>query len=101
MFSSKKIFFLSLIAVILMVGNLVPMTAAQDETLTVLCSPHDDWCKAMVAAFEAETGIDTTYVRMSSGDALNHVRDTADGRRWGRLSGLDIRIVDRFDEPEP
>ena len=38
--------------------------------LTVLCGMQEDWCQAAVAAFEAETGIETSMVRMSSGEAL-------------------------------
>ena len=43
-------------------------------SLTVLCTPQEDWCQAMVAAFSAETGIPTTYVRLSSGEALARLR---------------------------
>jgi iron(III) transport system substrate-binding protein len=38
--------------------------------LTVLCGMQEDWCQAAVQAFEAETGIETSMVRMSSGEAL-------------------------------
>lgn len=38
--------------------------------LTVLCGPQEDWCQAAVAAFQAETGIETSYVRLSSGEAV-------------------------------
>ena len=44
--------------------------------LTVLCTVEDRWCAAQTAAFEAETGIATTYVRLSGGDALAAVTDT-------------------------
>jgi iron(III) transport system substrate-binding protein len=38
--------------------------------LTVLCGPQEDWCQAMVAAFQEKTGIETSYVRLSSGEAV-------------------------------
>ncbi|MEA3351789.1 MAG: ABC transporter substrate-binding protein [Chloroflexota bacterium] len=38
--------------------------------LTILCGMQEDWCQAAVQAFEAETGIETSMVRMSSGEAL-------------------------------
>lgn len=38
--------------------------------LTVLCGMQEDWCQAAVQAFEAETGIETSMVRLSSGEAL-------------------------------
>jgi iron(III) transport system substrate-binding protein len=50
---------------------------AQEDTLTVLCTPQEDWCVAMTAAFEAETGIDTNYVRLSSGESLARLRASA------------------------
>lgn len=52
--------------------------AAQDEApsgeLRVLCTPEEPFCVAMVDAFEAETGIPTSYVRMSSGESLARLR---------------------------
>jgi len=38
--------------------------------LTILCGMQEDWCQAAVAAFQEETGIETSMVRMSSGEAL-------------------------------
>ena len=38
--------------------------------LTVACGAQEDWCQAMTQSFEAETGIKTNYVRLSSGEAL-------------------------------
>jgi len=38
--------------------------------LTVLCGPQEDWCQAAVAAFQKATGIETSYVRLSSGEAV-------------------------------
>jgi len=45
--------------------------------LTVLCNPQEDWCQAMVAAFEQATGIETSYVRLSSGEAFARLRAEA------------------------
>ncbi len=50
---------------------------AQGDTLTVLCTPQEDWCMAMTQAFQEETGIATSYVRMSSGESLARIRATA------------------------
>jgi iron(III) transport system substrate-binding protein len=41
-----------------------------EDTLTVLCTPQEDWCQVMVARFEEQFGVDTNYVRLSSGEAL-------------------------------
>ena len=61
--------------------------AATPESLTVLCTPQEDWCQAMVAAFQEETGIETTYVRLSSGEAFARLQAAADAPEfsvwWG------------------
>ena len=44
--------------------------------LTVLCTVEERWCAAQTAAFEKETGITTTFVRLSGGDALAAVTDS-------------------------
>jgi iron(III) transport system substrate-binding protein len=45
-------------------------------SLTVLCTPQEDWCQAMTKAFQDETGIPTSFVRLSSGEALAKLRAT-------------------------
>ncbi len=58
-----------------------------EDTLTVLCTPQEDWCQVMVAAFEEETGVDTDYVRLSSGEALARLSASAESPEfsvwWG------------------
>ncbi len=60
---------------------------AQESTLTVLCTPQEDWCVAMTQAFEEQTGIDTNYVRLSSGESLARIRAAKDNPEfsvwWG------------------
>lgn len=41
-----------------------------DKALVVACGAQEDWCQAVTAAFEEKTGIDTNYVRLSSGEAV-------------------------------
>lgn len=57
------------------------------ESLTVLCTPQEDWCQVMVAAFQEETGIETSYVRLSSGEAVARLSASADAPEfsvwWG------------------
>ncbi|MEZ4671985.1 MAG: ABC transporter substrate-binding protein [Anaerolineae bacterium] len=50
---------------------------AQEDTLTVLCTPQEDWCVAITQAFQEKTGIQTSYVRLSSGEALARIRASA------------------------
>lgn len=79
----KKI---SVLAVGLLLVLLVAPVLAQD-TLTVLCTPQEDWCVAMTQAFQEETGIQTSYVRLSSGESLARIRATVDNPEfsvwWG------------------
>ena len=42
--------------------------------LTVLCGMQEEWCQAAIAAFEAESGVETEMVRMSSGEALARLK---------------------------
>jgi iron(III) transport system substrate-binding protein len=76
----------SLFVLVLLVLCLSPI-AAQEDTLTLLCTPQEDWCVAMTQAFQEETGIQTSYVRLSSGEALARIQATADNPEfsvwWG------------------
>lgn len=62
-------------------------TVAKPDKLTVLCTPQEDWCQAMTKAFQEKTGIQTSYVRLSSGEALAKLRATKDNPEfsvwWG------------------
>lgn len=60
----------------MLVGTLAGGVAAQEaeDGLTVLCTPEPEYCQAMEAAFEAETGIATDHIRMSSGESLARLR---------------------------
>ncbi len=64
-----------------------PTAAPKPEKLTVLCTPQEDWCQAMTKAFEEQTGIKTSYVRLSSGESLAKLRATKDNPEfsvwWG------------------
>jgi iron(III) transport system substrate-binding protein len=82
--------------------------SAQDDTLTVLCTPQEDWCVAMTQAFQEETGIETSYVRMSSGEALARIRATAEEPEfsvwWGGpadayISAADEGLLEPYKSP--
>ncbi|MDQ7027200.1 MAG: ABC transporter substrate-binding protein [Anaerolineae bacterium] len=70
----KLVLLTSLMLLIVSLG----VVSAQEDTLTVLCTPQIEWCEAMRDAFQAETGIETSFVRMSSGESLARIRATAD-----------------------
>lgn len=69
----------------LLVLSIAPVFA--QDTLTVLCTPQEDWCVAMTQAFQEATGIQTSYVRLSSGEALARINATSDNPEfsvwWG------------------
>jgi iron(III) transport system substrate-binding protein len=82
--------------------------SAQDQTLTVLCTPQEDWCVAMTQAFEEQTGIDTNYVRLSSGEALARIRASADNPEfsvwWGGpadafIAGKEEGLLEQYASP--
>jgi iron(III) transport system substrate-binding protein len=51
-------------------------SSGDDGSLEVLCTVEESWCRVMVAAFEDETGIETTFERLGSGEALTALRDS-------------------------
>ena len=68
------------LAVWVVLSMLAGAFAAQPDTegeLVVLAGPQEDWAQAMVAAFQKKYGIRTTYVRMSSGEALARLQAEA------------------------
>ena len=79
-----------------------------EETLTVLCTPQEDWCQVMVAAFQEETGVETNYVRLSSGEALARLRAAADAPEfsvwWGGpadgfVAANEEELIEPYDSP--
>ena len=57
----------------------------QPQKLIVLCGAQEDWCQLMTQTFQEKTGITTTYVRMSSGEAMariNASKDTPEFDVW-------------------
>jgi iron(III) transport system substrate-binding protein len=73
------------VAAALLLAASVPLLA--QDSLTVLCTPQEDWCVAMTQAFQEETGINTNYVRLSSGESLARIRASQDNPEfsvwWG------------------
>ena len=89
-------FFLALALAAPMVGT--QSVVARADTLTVLCTPQEDWCVAQTQAFQEETGIETSYVRMSSGESLARIRATKDDPEfsvwWGGPADAFIAAAD-------
>ncbi len=108
---SLRVVGVSIIVTMMLLGIGVPLIAgAQDEdnTLHVLCSPHEDWCNAMAEAFETETGIETIVDRVSSGDALALIRETTDAPEYsvwwggpvdGFIAGTNEGLFEAYQPP--
>ncbi|MDR1808724.1 MAG: ABC transporter substrate-binding protein [Propionibacteriaceae bacterium] len=57
-----------------------PGSAGQDDaktelsgSLVVACGAQEDWCQAMTKAFQDKTGVQTSFVRLSSGEAVSRL----------------------------
>jgi iron(III) transport system substrate-binding protein len=55
--------------------------AAAQGSLNMLCAPQADWCEAIAAAFQRETGIRVAMARKSSGEILAQLRAEAQNPR--------------------
>ena len=93
---------------LLLLMNVLASSVAAQEALTVLCTPQEDWCVAMTQAFQEQTGIETSYVRMSSGESLARIRATADNPEfsvwWGGPADAFIAakgegLLEQYDSP--
>lgn len=102
----KVLYKSTLLLIGLLIVAVVPAVA--QDSLTVLCTPQEDWCVAMTEAFEAETGIDTNYVRMSSGESLARIRAAADNPEfsvwWGGpadafIAGTEEGLLEAYESP--
>ncbi|MBE0690127.1 MAG: ABC transporter substrate-binding protein [Anaerolineae bacterium] len=102
---NKRLFILLVLLLTLVVS--VTSVAAQ-ESLTVLCTPQEDWCVAMTQAFQEQTGIETSYVRMSSGESLARIRATEDNPEfsvwWGGpadafIAAKDEGLLEQYVSP--
>jgi iron(III) transport system substrate-binding protein len=62
-----------LAALVLAVLWALPAWAGENK-VTILCSPDPAWCEAVKREFSKATGIQTEFVRLSSGSALARLR---------------------------
>src|SRR4029453_11728379 len=66
---------------------LVPGVARAQGQLVLYCTPQEEWCRAMVTAFERTTGIKVSMTRKSSGEFYAQLKAEAANPRgdiwWG------------------
>lgn len=64
-----------------------PGLAAAQGNLVLYCAPQEEWCRAMVTAFERKTGVKVAMTRKSSGELYAQVKAEATNPRgdiwWG------------------
>jgi iron(III) transport system substrate-binding protein len=76
---------LGLVAALGLAGG-VPPAEAQGQ-LVLYCTPQEEWCRAMVNAFEKATGVKVSMTRKSSGENYAQVKAEAANPRgdiwWG------------------
>ena len=72
-------------AAALLAGEAAPASA--QGTLTLYCTVQEEWCRAMVTAFERESGIKVAMTRKSSGELYAQVKAESANPRgdvwWG------------------
>lgn len=83
-------------------------TEAKEESLTVVCGAMEDLCQAWTQAFTKKTGIKTSFVRLSSGEAvarLEAAKDKPEFDVWhggpvdGYGAAADKGLVASYDSP--
>ena len=66
---------------------LAPGFAAAQGNLVLYCAPQEEWCRAMVTAFERKTGVKVAMTRKSSGEIYAQIKAEASNPRgdiwWG------------------
>ena len=93
-----------------LVAGLAGTALAQEaeEELVVLCTPQEQWCVKMVEEFRSQTGIPTSYVRMSSGESLARLRAGADAPEFdvwwggpadGQIAGNEEGLIEPYISP--
>ena len=93
-----------------LVAGLAGTALAQEaeEELVVLCTPQEQWCVKMVEEFQSQTGIPTSYVRLSSGESLARLRAGAEAPEFdvwwggpadGQIAGNEEGLIEAYASP--
>ena len=86
-----------------------PLTAAAQGELVVYCTPQEEWCRPMVAAFEKATGIKVLMTRKSSGEFYAQLKAEAANPRgdiwWGgtgdpHLQAAEEGLTEAYKSPK-
>lgn len=90
-------------------GSASSSGAKAGGTVVVACTPQEEQCQAMAAAFTKKTGIKTSYVRMSSGEGVARL-DAAKskpefdvlygGPSDGHVAAFKAGLIEKYVSPE-
>src|SRR5215213_12026736 len=84
------------------------LPALSAERLTLYCSPQEEWCQIMVAAFEKETGISVAMTRKCSVETYAQIRAEKDNPKgdiwWGgtgdpHLQAAEEDLTEAYESP--
>lgn len=86
----------------------ISASGAMAESLTLYCSPGEEWCQAMVNAFTRATGIDVAMTRKSSGETYAQIKAEASNPKgdvwWGgtgdpHLQAAEEGLTEEYKSP--
>ncbi|MFI4924038.1 MAG: ABC transporter substrate-binding protein [Vicinamibacteria bacterium] len=86
-----------------------PLSAFAQGELVVYCTPQEEWCRPMVAAFEKATGIKVLMTRKSSGEFYAQLKAEAANPRgdiwWGgtgdpHLQAAEEGLTEAYKSPK-
>jgi iron(III) transport system substrate-binding protein len=93
---------------ILALALVAPGYAMAQGNLVLYCTPQEEWCRAMVTAFERKTGIKVAMTRKSSGENYAQVKAEASNPRgdiwWGgtgdpHLQAAEEGLLEEYRSP--
>lgn len=99
--------FATTVATGLLVATLAGPAVAQGQ-LNMLCAPQADWCEAIAAAFQRDTGIKVAMARKSTGEILAQIRAEAQNPKtdvwFGGAADLHLvaaeeKLLDPYSSP--
>jgi iron(III) transport system substrate-binding protein len=90
------------------VGAAASTPAELEDDLVILCTPQEEWCEAARAAFEEASGVNTEYVRLSSGEAVARLEAEGDdpsfdvwfgGPSPGPVAAAESGLIEEYVSP--
>lgn len=78
------------------------------ERVTFICTPQEEFCQAVAAAFTESTGYPANYVRLSGGETVARLSSTGDapefdawfgGGAEGHLAAAEAGFIEAYESP--